>query len=463
MYDLSFSPSVPAYIGGKSASVLFNAGGMTADDRGGVTAEDCPMLLITETDGAEFSAYIDACVKAGFTVLFENENDAVRAVALSDGQVRLYAYLSRLAGEVRVIEERAGVPLPEISYAVRSDSSPEIVQYALYYDKRNDHSPTTTNCGMLYIVKLADNSLFMIDGGHMLQNSAAWLAGLNSFLHEFTGVPEGGVIRIAGWYFTHAHDDHMAACVRLLRTYPGQYRIERILHNFPSYVDGPRGHSPDVFILKETLREFCPDAMCLKLHTGQKFTLANADFEVLFTFEDAVNVREEIPPYTVNNYDHPCAEQESVRQSMPRYMFRDFNCTSPILKMTVPGGSVMWLGDTNLETEALVSKTVPAAMWKADVVQVAHHCFNYLTTLYAWIDADWAMLPNSWFGGHTPENTPKLADVLEHLASPENIWYEDRTTGFRFEGGNYAVIFGKDRVGEDWDGVDLYGTKHEIK
>ena len=34
----------------------------------------------------------------------------------------------------------------------------EICQYALYYDPVNGHSPTTTNCGMFFIVKLSDNS-----------------------------------------------------------------------------------------------------------------------------------------------------------------------------------------------------------------------------------------------------------------------------------------------------------------
>lgn len=79
--------------------------------------------------------------------------------------------------------------------------------------------------------------------------------------------------------------------------------------------------------------------------------------------------------------------EDAVNAGNPAiFPFGDFNCTSPILKMTTAGHSVMWLGDTNVETEALVSKTVPQVMWKSDVVQIAHHCFNYLSTLYAWID-----------------------------------------------------------------------------
>jgi hypothetical protein len=130
--------------------------------------------------------------------------------------------------------------------------------------------------------------------------------------------------------------------------------------------------------------------------------------------------------------------------------------------MTTDGGSVMFLGDTNVETEQLLAQISEPELWKSDVVQVAHHCFNYLTTLYAWTDADWAMLPNSYFGGHTPENTPKLADVIEHLEKPENIRYEEKTTVFTFENGEYKVIGEEDLIGGKWDGVDLYGVKHEI-
>jgi len=209
--------------------------------------------------------------------------------------------------------------------------------------------------------------------------------------------------------------------------------------NLPSYQTRPGGYDPDIFIFKDTIREYCPEIKMLKLHTGMKFTLANTEFEVLYTHEDGVNI-----------------------EDPTKFYMRDFNCTSTILRMTTDGGSVMWLGDTNTELERLMSQVTTPELWKADVVQVAHHCFNYLRTLYAWIDADWAMLPNSYFGAHTPENTPKLADIINHLASPENIWYEEKTTVFSFIDGKYTVIGEEELIGDMWDGVTLLGEKREI-
>ncbi len=434
--EIKFSPCIPSYDGGKLANGIYNAGNMITDDEKSFSPEDCPMMLITETNEAEFDAYTEKLLKEGFEIVFENKNDSVSAKQLKKGNIILYVYISLLVGEVRITEDRAGVTVPEFEYKCSGDNC-EIYQYGLRYHPTNGHSETETNCGMFYIVKLADNSLFMIDGGHLFQCSVEAVEGMYEFLHQITGAKEDEQIRIAAWYFTHAHDDHMAACIRLLRTYPGKFNIERVMFNFPAALIRRGNH--ETFLLKEALREFCPNVKQLKLQTGEKFFLGNAEFEVFYTQQDAVTADE---PVT--------------------YSFRDFNCTSPIIKMTTNGKSVMWLGDTNVECEARMIKISTREMFKSDVVQVAHHCFNFLTTLYDWIDADYAMLPNSCYGGHAGRNKEKLQDVIDHLPTEDNLWYGDTTTGFRFENGEYKVILERPLVGDDHDGIDFYGNYYSF-
>ena len=77
------------------------------------------------------------------------------------------------------------------------------------------------------------------------------------------------------------------------------------------------------------------------------------------------------------------------------------------------------------------------------------------------IDADYAMLPNSCYAGHTVENEPKLAEVVALLPDPANLWYEDKTTVFQFIDGKYQVVLEEDRVGGEHDGTDLYGNPRE--
>ena len=385
-----------AYEGGTSGAAVYNAGPMLENDSEAVTEEDSRMLLVADTCRREYEAYLEKLCGMGFRKVFENHTGAVDCCQLMKGGDLLYVYYTLRTGEVRVIADKASVPLDEFSDSYMEEGpaahmwgtmdSAEIYQYGLYYDPCNGHSPTTTNCGMFYIIRLRDNRLVMIDGGHILQCSAEAVEGMYRFLRRITGTAEGERLRVAAWIFTHAHDDHMAACVRLLRTYPEAFEIERAMFNFPSH-RVCSGHS-DFFCLRATLREYCPNIKCLKLHSGQRIVLANVCFDVLYTHEDAVRL-----------------------ETPEAFPFHDFNCTSVILKMTTGMGTIVWLGDTSTETEELVVRTVPAAMWKADVVQVAHHAFNFLTELYALIDADYAMVPNSRYGGNAGDNHQKLMDV----------------------------------------------------
>ncbi|MCI9276532.1 MAG: hypothetical protein HFH90_02435 [Lachnospiraceae bacterium] len=431
-----------AYEGGTSGAAVYNAGPMLENDSEAVTEEDSRMLLVADTCRREYEAYLEKLCGMGFRKVFENHTGAVDCCQLMKGEDLLYVYYTLRTGEVRVIADKASVPLDEFSDSYMEEGpaahmwgtmdSAEIYQYGLYYDPCNGHSPTTTNCGMFYIIRLRDNRLVMIDGGHILQCSAEAVEGMYRFLRRITGTAEGERLGVAAWIFTHAHDDHMAACVRLLRTYPEAFEIERAMFNFPSH-RVCSGHS-DFFCLRATLREYCPNIKCLKLHSGQRIVLANVCFDVLYTHEDAVRL-----------------ETPEV------FPFHDFNCTSVILKMTTGMGTIVWLGDTSTETEELVVRTVPAAVWKADVVQVAHHAFNFLTELYALIDADYAMVPNSRYGGNAGDNHQKLMDVVRRLPSPDNLWYEDETTGFRFEEGSFRVILKEDLVGGEHDGTALMG------
>lgn len=431
-----------AYEGGTSGAAVYNAGPMLENDSEAVTEEDSRMLLVADTCRREYEAYLEKLCGMGFRKVFENHTGAVDCCQLMKGEDLLYVYYTLRTGEVRVIADKASVPLDEFSDSYMEEGpaahmwgtmdSAEIYQYGLYYDPCNGHSPTTTNCGMFYIIRLRDNRLVMIDGGHILQCSAEAVEGMYRFLRRITGTAEGERLGVAAWIFTHAHDDHMAACVRLLRTYPEAFEIERAMFNFPSH-RVCSGHS-DFFCLRATLREYCPNIKCLKLHSGQRIVLANVCFDVLYTHEDAVRL-----------------ETPEV------FPFHDFNCTSVILKTTTGMGTIVWLGDTSTETEELVVRTVPAAMWKADVVQVAHHAFNFLTELYALIDADYAMVPNSRYGGNAGDNHQKLMDVVRRLPSPDNLWYEDETTGFRFEEGSFRVILKEDLVGGEHDGTALMG------
>ena len=76
---------------------------------------------------------------------------------------------------------------------------------------------------MIYVIKLCDDSLVMIDGGHIFQWNEEAEEGLWNFLKAITNTKDGKV-KIAAWYFTHAHDDHTDGCTKLLRRHGSDIR-----------------------------------------------------------------------------------------------------------------------------------------------------------------------------------------------------------------------------------------------
>ena len=422
-----FTHDIPMPDEGKIMEKCYNAGPMLSNDKEGFTAEDSIMKIVSDVSESGYRDYLDKLRRAGYSIT--NENEQYGDLFAEAGEMHI-AYRKK-RGEIRVIRDAVKTPLDEFSYTASGGNKTTVYQYGLYYDKANACTKTTINCGMFYIIRLCDGGLVMIDGGHRIQWSNEAFEGLWEFLCGITG--NTGRVRIAAWYFTHAHDDHTDGCTRLLRAHGAEIDLERVMFNFPSYKTVRGSYSDTVFDMKKTVAEMYPKAKLLKVHSGQKIRLADADFEFIYTHEDAVNADdpEKFPP-------------------------RDFNCTSSVVKFTVGGKSIMFLGDTNVETEAILAETTERELWKSDFVQVAHHCFNYLDTLYEWIDAPMAMLPNSYFGGHTPENTPKLEGVLKHLSPRDNIYYEgEGTYGFEPAENGWRLTYSAPVIGGEYDGAPL--------
>ncbi len=416
--------SIPKPDAGVLADGYYNAGPMLECDRDGFTDEDSKMQIVTGVNSRDFFRYIkelqsQGCVKTGANKIGKNR--------FADFYPYHIAYFAGRS-EICVTEDLTSSPLDTFGYSAKGGMRTTVYQYGLYYDKQNQCTATTVNCGMLYLVRLSDGSIVFMDGGHILQWNDEAAEALWQFILKITGVKDGEKVRIVAYYMTHAHDDHANGFTKLLTRHGDRIVVERVMFNTPSYqIKG--GYSESVFDMKKTVAEKYPNAKLLKVHSGQKFTLSDAEFEFLYTHEDAVE-----------------------KDNITAFPFGDFNCTSSILRLTVDGKTIMFLGDTSVETEKLMERTYTRDEWKSDMVQVAHHCFNYLRTLYDWIDAPIAMLPNSFFGGHTPENTPKLADVLAHLSTPDNIYYEGEATyGFAVVDGVWKKVEEYPLIGGEYD------------
>lgn len=196
---------------------------------------------------------------------------------------------------------------------------------------------------MCYILRCADNSFFIIDGGHFLQPNDH--KRIYRFLRERT--PDGEHTVISGWFFSHAHDDHVSQFVDFIREYGSAVDIEKLYYN-----DAPIDHRDNMSwgeANKKYIRRFEDCARScgiptVKLHTGQRFFVRNLRFDVLCTHED-------VWPKSLEN----------------------FNNTSCALALEADGTRIIFPGDAADVESDIMTARYTAKTLGCDIMQQSHH------------------------------------------------------------------------------------------
>ena len=151
-----------------------------------------------------------------------------------------------------------------------------------------DHnSATGGGIGMSYIIRLADGSFIIVDGGH----AETYFDNANrlyKLLREYT--PEGE-IQIAAWFLTHCHDDHISGFTSFLERYGAQINIEQLIYNFATYEqnvtagsDSMKGYGGYEFL--DVLLKLNPEIKVSTCHSGYKYNIRNAVIDIMYTLED---------------------------------------------------------------------------------------------------------------------------------------------------------------------------------
>jgi len=398
-------------------SAVYNCGPGLMSDRTDFTEEDSYMTVITSTNADKLKAYVETLPDHGFSFVSKTTLDGDDYYTYSKYGSLVYLYNNRRARETRVITDNSSDPLSKITYEYekKDGETTEFYQYSINYTESNrtGYDPvqysesTSINCGMLYIIKTPDNKVILIDSGHETQSTRASRAGLMKFLREITDTPEGEKVEIAMWYFTHAHGDHVRLASDFIGEYNKQIDLQSVTYNFPSYQVLASGYDSNTFTLKNTINRYFPDVPYHKLHTGEVLNFAGVQLDVVYTHEDAVaaNGTSEIG---------------------------DFNSTSTVLKITMDGKTIMLLADISDVAESAITTMHTRDYLKSDVVQVSHHCFNYLNTLYPIIDADIAIFPQSAYNAKAG-NTGKYNSVMKYAS--EEYFAHKYTYKFTVEDG----------------------------
>ncbi|MBE6630313.1 MAG: hypothetical protein E7624_05625 [Ruminococcaceae bacterium] len=419
---------VPTYRGGTPSKALYLAGqGM---DTAQLLENENLLQTVSDTTAAEFESYLFKLQRAGYQKEFYRAADTNLFASYIKGDVRVYAYFMSRRGEARIIKENAGHSASLTDFAYRYDRAAGegsvLYQFALAMNDETHPKPDFKDNGMLYLLKLADNSVIIIDGANSGQMTNERRDELMQMLWDITGQQEGDTVRVAAWYVTHAHGDHYGGFLRFTWKYAKYLDLERVMFAFPSLHSpdedlstgsGAEGYRAIIDLIHKNYADDEPQF--LRLHTGQSFQLADVTFEVLQTHEDLADA----------------ATGESKISS--------YNDASSILRLSVEGETVLFLGDA----QEKVAMPRLLGNWsgehlRADAVQLSHHVMNDLTPLYDVVRASVLLVPQAQYGiDKSAQRAAIFAAAKAHARADMIFLQNEQTVGIAVQNGRWEKVY----------------------
>ena len=410
--------SIPAYSGGTTSGWMVYDGGLGAAI--GNTGGQSKMRIVTGTTTGQYSTYLTTLANSGYVKLFgrtaraqsgTNRHDKFLS---PDGTFALYTYWTPATKEVRMIVDTNADTFRTYSYTPVGEKTgrTEVYNYSLQFatDGHRDTSSAATerrnNSGTLIIVKMWDNSLFIIDGGSSQQMGDRDCEQLYAFLREITHTSEGERMIVNTWFISHTHFDHTSGFPRFLHKYNTQMELLNIMYNFD--IEG----SAQKYIRRAA--QLFPNAKYYKQHTGESFTVADVKFDILYTVEDR---------YTPNSNNKLLLNDSSCLGD-----YAEENNISTAMRMTFDGKTMLLTGDLE-KADARLLKMYPAEDLKCDLLQIPHHGFDEHTTLVK------TVAPSVSFVNQAETAIMNRQDTYEHTVAwkpyaGQICYCGDRTVGY---------------------------------
>ena len=276
--------------------------------------------------------------------------------------------------------------------------TPGVYQFCLpYYDDAHPDETRFAKNGMLYVIVLSDGKLVVIDGGSPYQCADRNIEAFMRFIREISGTSTGKKVRIALWYGTHCHADHIDFFYKLIHKYRREIKLERMMFNYQSH--SVIAYSKRVDKFRNMLKKYYPKAKYVKCRSGYAFSFLDTRFEVLYTHEDCVSA--ESGALAAKNANDCCS----------------------VLKVTLGGKIFLFLGDSNTIVQDVLLRNYDKSVLRAQVLQASHHMINNLTKLYPVIAPTYVMCPQS--KRRTLQTFPSYYTFLK-LAPAQRMYFADQ-------------------------------------
>ena len=393
------------------------------NDKNADVITDSYLHLVSNASADKFTDYGKKLESFGFKNTYSATTDENTLTCYRLGEALVYVHFSPRQKAMRVIWDKSSTcEVSDVDYTAEGNGTTTFYQYSLDYTNAElNYSGGGINCGMLYIIKLADNSLILVDSGHNNQSKTESLQGICDFLYEITGTAKKEQLNIRFWYYTHPDGDHNELTMKLFSHMKSHgYKIpnvEALGFAYPcERANDNLGKTDGSYQMLELMKTNYPDINYLKLHTGMVFNIGEVKFEVLSTVENFVGTDGKIP----NNYGT--------------------NDVCSVVRFSFDGMSVLMQGDQGggTQKENYLLSMYSTEYIKSDVIQIAHHGFNNTGDMFAAAKATYALLSNSKanLNSGVKQSLKKRGGVNE-----ENILDGgDYTYGLKMTNGKIEVI-----------------------
>ena len=321
----------------------------------------CKQVILNGATEEEFNAYITKYESNGYKKYTENNiSGNLFATFYSDDYTVNVGYYKAYK-ECRIIIE----PFAEKTLiGLESDNNRPTVttsQITMLGCEYKESSGSYKGNGLSLLYRLSDGSFVIVDGGHD-GNSSYWASNLiNTIKEQAKEYATGKEIRIAAWFISHAHGDHMGMLNKEAAQFAKQFTVERVVANLMSteeinkslassygenFGGGEANTTNKVRNAAKTL-----GADLIQCHTGQRFYFGDTVFEIL---------------YTVENFAPSITNALNTSSILVRSTTTDAAGNST---------SVMVMGDVTGPAMAICNKLYGTDL-DCEIVQVAHHGYQ---------------------------------------------------------------------------------------
>ncbi len=250
----------------------------------GVVRYPCAMgrmgYYVTDADASVYDAMVKAVKESGADVVFERTVGDTEFGLYGEDDTYVRVSFIKKRGIVRVITTEKET-LFTGSGDLNATGDTELQLMNMDYSIQSAHDN-----GQGLIIKLADGSFLVYDGGYPTEMSA-----LLAYLEANT--PAGQKPRIATWFLTHSHGDHYWGFESLLKSEDlNRVVIQNVMLGIPTKEQWTEGNTPEPFFttrLPAMLAELGIDMV--RPFAGQVLHYPGVDLEIMMTVEDLLPVR----------------------------------------------------------------------------------------------------------------------------------------------------------------------------